>query len=312
MTLLPISCREIGPLKNSCGNTKAGIVSLGVLMTCLLGAFGNQQAAKAEEPVSLRYHFKVGESLLYGMGLQQHLEISTDMVPGLTQKMDTRMDVELAKKVTGVSSGTATLDIGFRKFEAEMNLGGQKASVPGLEDARKIHLTLQMSERGESSDAKLLDPEELGDQTRKVAQTMVKSMTQNTLVFPEQPIAIGDSWTSDQELPADIPGAPEMKRLMKSTYKLVGIETTGGKRLAKISAEVAISLHGSGLQLGVPLQADLEGKGQGENLFDLQEGRVQSSKVTVNLEGDIKTSTQGENNSSHLKIDMTVDLKIKN
>jgi hypothetical protein len=136
-------------------------------------------------------------------------------------------------------------------------------------------------------------------------------MSQNSLVFPENAIPVGGSWNMDTEIPANLPGAPDLKMKFKSSYKLLGFEKCKGGQCAKIQAKVAVALHGKAESSGVPTQADMDGTGEGVNLFDVNRGIMVKSEAKMTIGGDVTASAQGQKVSSKIKmgIDLNMDLK---
>jgi hypothetical protein len=283
----------------------------------------------AAEPLLLRYQFKIGQTLTCGMVMDQSTEVASSLTPGAPQKYTTRMEVEVYQKPTALKPGAAALEIGFNRFTAEMTMGGQKVPLPVVDDLKKIRLSLQIGERGQMSEAALQNPDELSEQARQLAGSMAKSMTQNAMVFPEKPVGVGESWSADQEVPAQIPGAAGLMMQVKSTYRLAAVETVRGLSCAKITTEIKLSLHGKAESAGLPLQVDLEGGGQGNNLFDLKNGRMVSSQASISLSADLHTSVPGPSEpesakpkdpapakpaqdvSTRLKIDLKLAMNLK-
>jgi hypothetical protein len=115
----------------------------------------------------------------------------------------------------------------------------------------------------------------------------------------------------DTEIPANLPGAPDLKMKFKSTYKLLGFEKCKSGRCAKIQAKVKVGLHGKAEAGGVPTQADMDGTGEGENLFNVKKGIMVKSKASMTIAGDVKATAQGQQVSSKIKmgINLIMDLK---
>jgi hypothetical protein len=284
--------------------------NLKILVACVLTlAFAS--VALAGGPVKLRYKFKKGQNLKYGMVMDQAMDITTDAAPGFAQKIKMHMDVGMYQKVTGVEKAAATLEVGFTKFDAVMEMAGNKMPIPGSEGFKKMRMSMRMTELGKMDEPKILNADDLDASVKQMAEQMKKSMSQNSLVFPEKGIAVGESWSMDTEIPANLPGAPDLKMKFKSTYKLLGFEKCKGGKCAKILAKVKVSLHGKAEAGGVPTQADMDGTGEGENLFNVMKGIMVKSKASMTISGDVKATAQGQQVSSKIKmgINLTMDLK---
>jgi hypothetical protein len=230
--------------------------SLRILVACGL-ALAFASSALAGGPVKLRYKFKKGQNLKYGMVMDQAMEITTDAAPGFAPKI-------------------------------------------------KMHMEL-----GKMDEPKIVNAAELDATVKQMAEQMKKSMSQNSLVFPEKGIPVGGSWDMDTEIPANLPGAPDLKMKFKSKYKLLGFTKCKGGQCAKIQAKVSVGLHGKAESAGVPTQADMDGTGEGVNLFDVKRGIMVKSEAKMNIGGDVTASAQGQKVSSKIKmgIDLKMDLK---
>jgi hypothetical protein len=225
--------------------------------------------------------------------------------------MTMTMDVEMYQKATKLQKRGALLEVGFTKFKGDMSMGGPKMPIPGIEDMTKLRMSMQMSDRGEMTDPKLLNPDDINTQMKQVADSMRNSLTQNSLVFPEKGLSPGDTWSIEQDLPPPIPSAEDMKMKLKSVYKLVSIDQVQGKPCAKISADVKLSLHGDADQGGVPVRADMEGTGTGTNLFFVDDGKMLSSDAKFNVGGSVVATAQGQKVATKLKMDVDLKLKLK-
>jgi len=284
--------------------------NLRIPVACVLAlAFGT--LALAGGPVKLRYKFKKGQNLKYGMVMDQAMEITTDAAPGFAQKIKMRMDVGMYQKVTAVEKAAAVLDVGFTKFDAIMEMGGNKMPIPGSEGFKKMRMSMRMTELGKMDEPKIINADELDQTVKQMAEQMKKSMSQNSLIFPENLIPVGGSWDMDTEIPANLPGAPNLKMKFKSKYKLLGFAKCKGGRCAKIQAKVTVSLHGKAESSGVPTQADMDGSGEGVNLFDVKRGIMVKSEAKMTIAGDVTATAQGQKVSSKIKmaIDLKMDLK---
>lgn len=281
-----------------------------ILVACVL-TLAFSSAALAGGPVKLRYKFEKGQNLKYGMVMDQAMDISTDAAPGFAQKIKMHMDVGMYQKVTGVETGAAILEVGFTKFDAIMQMGENKMPIPGSEGFKKMRMSMRMTELGKMDEPKIINADELDATVKQMAEQMKKSMSQNTLVFPEKAIPVGGSWNMDMEIPANLPGAPDLKMKFKSSYKLLGFAKCKTGQCAKIQAKVTVGLHGKAESSGIPTQADMDGSGEGVNLFDVNKGLMVSSDAKMQIGGDVTATAQGQKVSSKIKmgIDLKMDLK---
>jgi uncharacterized protein DUF6263 len=284
-----------------------------LLTTCLsiICLLFTQTVGFAAESVQLRYKFQKGETQTYTVQVSQSSEITSDMVAGATKKMSIRTDVELQQKIIDVKEGSASIEMGFTKFKADQLVGGRRQAIDGTDGIKKIRLGLQMSQLGQMSDATLLNPEEIDEPARLAADSMRRSITQNSLVLPEKALSPGDSWKITKEVPANLPGAKNLKMKLASTYKLISFEKVAGKDCAKIQTEVSLTLKGKAEQAGVPIEADLSGSGKGLSLFAVDSGNVQNSQAELKISGDVKAKSQGQQVKTHVKVDLEIRMARK-
>jgi hypothetical protein len=267
--------------------------------------------AFAGGPVKLRYKFKQGESLNYTMVMNQDMNITSEAMPGAPQKIDMVMNIDMYQKATKVKADGAQVEVGFTKFDAKMMMGGNEIPIPGMDAMKKLRMSMHMNSRGEMGEPELVNPDEVDATVKQMAQSMKKTMSQNSLVFPEKPLKPGDSWTTEQDLPADLPGAPDLKMKLKGKYTYTGTKKVKGKLCANIRADVKLSLHGKAETNGVPVQADMDGSGSGENLFAIQEGQMVSSTASFNIGGSVVASAGGQKMATKLKMAVKLDMKLK-
>ncbi|MBW1806830.1 MAG: hypothetical protein JRJ19_12845 [Deltaproteobacteria bacterium] len=275
---------------------------------CLLFA---QAVGFAAESVQLRYKFQKGETQTYRVQVNQSSEITSDMVPGATKKMSIRTDVELAQKILDVKDGSASIEMGFNKFLADQVIGGKRQAIDGTEGIKKIRLGLQMSQLGQMFKATLLNPDEIDEPARLAADSMRRSITQNSIVLPEKALSPGDSWKIEKVVPANLPGAKNIKMKLTSAYTLLSFEKVAGKACAKIQTEVSLTLKGKAEQAGVPIEADLSGSGKGVSLFAVDSGCVLNSQAKLQISGDIKATSQGQKVKTHVKVDLEIRMAKK-
>ncbi len=285
-------------------------INLRILVVCVL-TLAFESLVLAGGPVKLRYKFEKGQNLKYGMVMDQAMEVTTDAAPGVAQKIKMRMDVGMYQKVIAVEKAAAVLEVGFTKFDAMMEMGGNKMPIPGSEGFKKMRMSMRMTELGKMDEPKIINAAELDQTVKQMAEQMKKSISQNSLIFPEKPIPIGGSWDMDTEIPANLPGASELKMKFKSKYKLLGFAKCKGGQCAKIQAKVTVSLHGKAESSGVPTQADMDGSGEGVNLFDVKRGIMVKSDAKMTIAGDVTATTQDQKVSSKIKMDIDLKMDLK-
>ena len=126
------------------------------------------------------------------------------------------------------------------------------------------------------------------------------SLEQSFSRLPDQPVNVGDTWTSEQAVGADASG----KVVGKSTFTLKAIEGGGAAAVARIAVALALrqeSVPASGASTVMKLGAG--SKGEGELVFDIGRGRIETNSMrtdmpsTVTLRGPDGGAITLQNNS---------------
>ncbi len=263
------------------------------------------------EAQTLRYKFDEGASHKYRMVLDQTMDMNSSVAPGVTQTMKTHMDVDFTHKVLKPTPDGARMEIGFDRMDAKAEFAGNEMPVPGMDEISKAKLELDMSTRGEMKNIELKNTEGLGPQAQQIAREMKKSIAQNALVFPDKPLAPGQTWTTEQEVPTNMGSGKDLLMKVKSTYKFTGMAKHLGRQAARIETKVVISLHGKTTQMDVPIQADMDGSGKGTAWFLPDVGQMLHTQADFKIDGQVIGTQQGRQLTTKMKIGMKVDMKLK-
>lgn len=155
------------------------------------------------------------------------------------------MRMPLKTKVTGVTKGIATIT--YVVGPIAMTFNGKPMNNPAM-GSKAETVTIKMDSRGNVVG---------GD----------KAMSNvGSIGLPEKPIPVGGSWSAT----TDTPAGPAGTMKVNATYKLVGFETVGGIK----SAKIAITLKGSG-------QANV--KGSGTVWLAMADGSLVKNSTTMNV-----------------------------
>lgn len=273
------------------------------LLLFALPAFGG--------PQTLRYKFDQGASHKYRMVLDQTMDMNSSVAPGVTQTMKTHMDVDFTHKVIEPTPNGARMEIGFTRMDAKAEFGGNEMPVPGMDEISKAKLELDMTARGEMKNVELKNTEGLSPQAQQIALEMKKSIAQNALVFPDKALNPGQTWTTEQDVPTNMGAGQDLMMKVVSAYKFTGMTKHLGRQAARIETKVKISLHGKTTQMDVPIQADLDGAGEGTAWFLPDEGQMLHTQADFKIDGQVVGTQQGRELTTKMKIGMKVDMKLK-
>jgi hypothetical protein len=145
-----------------------------------------------------------------------------------------------------------------------------------------------------------------------LSESALKQMADPTFgISPIDPVAKGESWSKDSELNLGPIGS--YKTTFKYTYE--GKEKAGEKELDKIKVEPTLTYAvPQGGSEGLPFRitkADLKsGKDStGTILFDGKAGRLESSNLTLQLQGELTIDIGGNSTKVELKQEQKTELK---
>jgi hypothetical protein len=283
------------------------VIVLFGMATCLL----IHSIVTAGESIKLRYQFQKDQQMAYSVDIDQDITHQTDLAPSIKQKVSTRMKAQMIQRVKEVQGGVASIEIGFPKFWAKNIIGENEFPIPGLDSISKMRLTVRMTKRGQLSDPKIDNRDAMDQQVLEVAENMRKSISQNLLIFPEKAVAISESWKAEEEIPIGLPGAENLKAKMVSVFKLTAIKEVREMRCAQIHTDIKLSVQGKITQDGIPIEANMEGSGKGENLFAVSEGRLVQTNGSFTLTGRIKAYAQGQLIETQTQMDLNIKMELK-
>ncbi len=267
---------------------------------CLLAVAGPAVAADSPPPAtSLRWKFKQGEILHYTMNqsttnsykpkngveatslMSQIVDlhwtvrsVSADGAADLTQTVD-----RIRTRIEGAGQPSAfEFDSDSKQPPADGPIAAQL--VPLLKTLVGAEFTYKMSAMGELTDVKV--PDTLMESVRQANsgggktvfsdEGMKNLVTQSGLTLPEKPIDPGGTWNHQNKVPLPLLGT----MVMDKTYRLKGTDASPPRR-AEIELETRVTIQPAP-QAGVALKIKSQ-DGKGEFAFDLDRGRVVSSRV---------------------------------
>ena len=115
-------------------------------------------------------------------------------------------------------------------------------------------------------------------------EALRSSLEQSFSRMPDQPVKLGDTWTSEQTVGADAIG----KVVGRSTFTLKAIEGTGDAAVARIAVRLALR------QENVPtagastiMKLDPKSEGTGEVVFNLARGRIDTNSMRTEMSSTI-------------------------
>jgi hypothetical protein len=269
-------------------------------------------AARADEPVALKWNLKEGETL-FAKSVSD-----MDMTMGILG-----MDVEVKMKMTGVQrfkilsakQGETKIEMTLLAMEMKMDAAGME--LPGVGDlndkVKGASVTAVLNDEFEvtklEGHKKFID--KIAGDDKMLRQTLEAQFSEVgigqmfTQVFafaPKKPLKIGETWSRTDKAPAAGLGEVEVKQ----KFKLDSV--TGG--IAKLSVDADMKFkQGDGKFPGLPegvkiskfdMKAD---KFTGTATFDTKLGRLTENKQNMSMTGAMSMSFAGQ--------DIDVKMKIK-
>jgi hypothetical protein len=211
------------------------LVSLAMIGICLAttGPALSDEAGEAGQPVSLRYQFREGEVVRYAVSLVDRYSIqigeaqdspfsrqdSTKNYRVLSVDEDgfARLELTLLEQVaTKISQNGDEMSFDSRKRNDEIPAPFRPLAML----VGRPYLRLTVSSTGEVSDIEpLIEGAETPDE---ISQTALDIL----LRLPEEPVAVGESWKEDYEVPIRLPDNPQLKKYVKMQrrYHLESVE----------------------------------------------------------------------------------------
>jgi hypothetical protein len=286
-------------------------------LLCMLPALST-----AQEP--LRWKFEQGQKLDYDM--IQDMTIGSTGGPLGAQTMTMRQEMDMTWAVEGVNEdGDAVIRQKFDRMKIKMTLppplgtieydsksgqapqGPAAMLAPMYKAMTEAEFELTMTPRGEIKDVKIPDQvlaalrnspgaAAMGDMA--TPEGFKKMISQGALVLPEEAAEPGKEWTTKVEVNNPMAG----KQVIETTYRFQGVEEQDGTTFAKIEPELKMQFEGTPqVQMNVSEQDS-----SGEILFNVDEGRLQSSNLKQNVTIDITVAGQ----MMQQKIDQTIEVNV--
>ena len=230
---------------------------------------------KGAKTYELRYKLKPGDTLRYEVDHQASVRSTME---GSTQKALTRSQSVKAWKVTDVlPNGEIELLHTVERVRMTNKLPEQaeqrydskedKTPPPGFEDASKA-VGVPLSKVRITAWGKLVDREELHHQPAADPNAPI------TVLLPEEPIAIGDSWDEPQEITVRLSDG-EGTKAIKTRRHLTLKSVKDGVALIKAEHQVLTPVT-------PPIEAQLAQRlMSGTIKFDLESGRILFQQMNV-------------------------------
>lgn len=296
-----------------------------VALVALLVA-GVSAPRAVQDHVELRWRGKVGDVLRYRMTQEQTVEMS--MMP---EAIKTETAFVLRQEIKMLSpEGIGSVDVEYEAIR--MDVGGPRATSydstrtgeaskendPHLSAmfapllAAKVHLEIAPS--GHVLDIEGLDEamQEAFDEMENeaMAASFKQMFDEESLrrmvevnIFPEEPLAVGDTWERSMEIEA--PSLGTMK--IDFENELLGIEEHGEQDCAKIGVTGELELDREGIETPIPMDVSVDDSDiAGTTYFALERGYLIESSMEIGMD----LSMSSESPQFEVQVNMTSEQRL--
>lgn len=253
------------------------------------------QPTLAGPPVMLRYKFVVGDVQRYRMAMDMNMTMSmpggSTSHPGLViPPMKMHMDAVMARTIKSVNASDGAATVGVRVESVTGNMNGQ--TLPQIPDTAKMEQTMTVTPRGRMTMAAVPGaPGAAGGIPGMPGMPGGMNMGDiNSLMaigaFPETPVGIGQSWTTNAALGTGTK--------MTNTMILRGVSSENGHRVAdmgfKTKGNISFSFDGTKSASPAPFSMSMNSvvSGSGTQKFDLDAGALRAMAGDIAMDMTMK------------------------
>ena len=255
---------------------RPGLVALAWCLWGILAAGGAEADKKAPEKYLLRYKFEPGQTLRWEVIHRAKIDTT---VSGTSQTAETLSKSVKAWRVKEVRhDGSAT-------FEHLVESVDMRQKLTGRPEIRYNSLTDKKPPLGYENVAESVGVplcvvtmdtkgKVLHRQRRPVKGAAAPTQSQMTLPLPEQPVAVGQSWSlpSDVELTLPSGGIKRVKTLQRFTLE----EVKTGIATISVATQILTPIHDPALESQL-----IECASTGDVRFDVDAGRIVGQQLDV-------------------------------
>ncbi|MEP0766853.1 MAG: hypothetical protein HRF45_09990 [Fimbriimonadia bacterium] len=232
-------------------------------------------AAVAQDGYLLRLKLEPGVITSYKVTNNMNGTMSGGMMGGdQAQEMVIKQTMVMRHKLAGVKENIGTFITTFKDFDIEMTMGGMDISQfagADKDQVEKIVITSRINERGEIVETKFEGlPESMA------GMSMTGGMNFNMMalmpVFPENPIQIGESWTSVVKNPMLATMGERAQKMKLPDLKIVS-------KLEAIEKLKDVDCYRISFDLDFPVDMDMSGMMGGGGGEDTSVKSTGTSKI---------------------------------
>jgi len=286
---------------------------MALLATLMLPADSFGQSGKTNLAWQLPVGRKIDVVMKQTMEMDQSVagqELSTEMVSTnfmlwMVEKVD---DAGIATVNSEIERMTMSMDSPHMKFEldtaSEEELEGAAADMAEkLKPMVGKPFSQTMNTQGKILTFEM--PDEVSDKNPLMSKETLSQLMKNASpVFPDKPVAVGESWTQDSSM--GMPGGMGGMKI-ESTYTYKGTEELDGKTLDKI--EIAMKMEFEAEE-GSPVKIEITDQStKGTMYFDSVKGYTHKLNIDQNMEMAVEAMGQKVDQTIHTQTEATFVIK---
>lgn len=274
---------EYGALKMELKATIRGIFA-GFLI-CSVVFFSAAQAASGKK-VNLRYTFKPGQKLTYGMNIDGTVTVKVkrtgeSQVPQNTASLKGTFGYTQEVVDVNQQDKSATLKVTYAASELQTKVGDQVIPNQDVTALAGKTALLRVATNGNVLSQEI--PQALPPTFQNA------DFTKMFVIFPEQEIGVGETWGRDGDKKVDENENFRTESLTKAVYTLAGIEKKNRVNCAKIEIKTTTSATTTSKRPDLKFSGKMSGRVEGAVYYDLNTGFAVVSDLTVWVSNEVST-----------------------
>jgi len=286
-----------------------------LLLFCLL--LPELLFAEGQQPVLLRYRYPEGKKLIYQSKSSVNMSRQGLSIQSLSDRKVTETLVET------LEGGEMRISVVFSDLQESVLIGSKL--VPQAEQAMLEGKPFEcgLTPRGEPTDFVPPSYEGVPLSQEKAMMLLVANLEleymSSTMQFPEHPVKIGDSWTSERQSKIQYDYETlgfnatfeEGSLTISSTFRIQKAKKNKGTWCFEIKQEADFTIHVAEVVGDLEIVSKGSGKADGKWLFDYERGLTCKYEVKQELESQstIVGDTEPEPRGTKVKVYTKLELK---
>ena len=264
----------------------AALAGLSVAVAGVSGATDVAGAAPADDTIELPLPYEVGQEASFVGTFTTAVDAT---VSGDSQTFALTMALGYDSTVTEVGDdGSAVVRSTFTS--AEVLEGADDIDTSSIDDLVGVSYEEDYDADGTVTDRRVVDEESLTDEQVAAAEDFLTQEATTAVVFPDHPVAVGDTWTDETTIESQGVSIPATY-----TYELVDLSEQGYTISLSYDAAIDAEVAGSDVTGSVSGKGTIEGS------------RSNSLAMSVTVDQDVDMEFDGD----EIHFGITVDLQAR-